>query len=101
MQNSFMGVKKKKSNKSLVQKQPGALTADAVNEPAITGDSYSSQVVNNGETFIKVLPITGYTLPQCRASPFPSEGEIGQKQDNIVSRVLSDMPYHPMCRRGT
>lgn len=45
--------KKKKSNKSLVQKQPGALTADAVNKPAIKRDCYSRQIVNNGETFIK------------------------------------------------
>lgn len=52
MQNPFTGVKKK-SNKSLVQKKPGALTADAVNKPAIKSDCYSCQVMNNGKTFIK------------------------------------------------
>lgn len=89
----------KKSNKSLVQKQPSAATAEAVNRPAIKRNCYCRQVMKNGDTDIKVLPkIACAFLYQSLASPFPSEGETGQEQDDAVSRVLSDTPDHQMCK---
>lgn len=68
-----------KNNKSLVQKQPRAVRAEAVNTPAIKRDCFCHQVMKNGDRGIQVLPKIGCTLSQHLASPFPTEGEIGQK----------------------
>lgn len=74
------------------------MTAEAVNRPAIKRDCYWHQVMKNEDADTKVPPKRGHFLSQHLASPFPSEEEIGREQDNAV---LSDMPDHQMCKRGT